>query len=210
MAKVKGPLFSLGATQQLGKTLVYFPWKGLNVVRSYVIPTNPQTDLQIAQRARLTTMVAAVHTAMALSVQPLNTADQTAYSAWATIKGIIMTWFNTVVKIGIDCLVDGKGWTIYHDGSVPFKDKDDFRPRVLLNDDGETRIAAGRFYLGTSRTNLIHSKEATVVTGVVVELLAAAGFDGLTAKTKYFWQFRPDEDDPCEGADSGIYSAYAE
>ncbi|GAH96000.1 unnamed protein product, partial [marine sediment metagenome] len=37
MAKLKGPLFSLGASQQLGKALVFFGWKGLDVVREYVI-----------------------------------------------------------------------------------------------------------------------------------------------------------------------------
>ncbi|GAH95617.1 unnamed protein product [marine sediment metagenome] len=210
MAKLKGPLFSLGATQQIAKTLVYFPWKGLNVVREYVVPTNPDTDLQKAQRAKLRTMVAAVHTTQARAAQPLNSVDQTAYSALASVKGFIMTWFNMVVKLGIDCLVDEKGYTIYCDGSVPFKGIADFRPRLVLEDDGVTRIADGKFYLGTTRTNLIHSEAAQVTTGVVVELTGTNGFSGLTAGTKYYWQFRPDEDDPCEGADSGIYSAVAE
>ncbi|GAI75819.1 unnamed protein product, partial [marine sediment metagenome] len=46
MAKLKGPLFSLGASGALGEAVVYFPWKGLNVVREYVIPSNPKTDPQ--------------------------------------------------------------------------------------------------------------------------------------------------------------------
>src|SRR3972149_2455449 len=38
MAKLKAPLLSFGASGKLADTLVYFPWKGLAVVRSYVIP----------------------------------------------------------------------------------------------------------------------------------------------------------------------------
>ena len=33
MAKLHGPLFSLDARGQLGKTLVYSIWKGLNILK---------------------------------------------------------------------------------------------------------------------------------------------------------------------------------
>ena len=45
-AKVEGPLFSLEARGQVGKALVYFPWKGRHVVRGYVSPANPKSALQ--------------------------------------------------------------------------------------------------------------------------------------------------------------------
>ncbi|KKM06256.1 hypothetical protein LCGC14_1745880, partial [marine sediment metagenome] len=50
MAKLKGPLFSLGASGQIAKALVYFPWKGLNLVREHVVPSNPNTTGQVTQR----------------------------------------------------------------------------------------------------------------------------------------------------------------
>ncbi|GAH56681.1 unnamed protein product, partial [marine sediment metagenome] len=65
-------LMSLGASGQLGKALVFFPWKGLNVVREYVVPANPDTDLQGTQRGYLTTMVDAIHAAQALDPWPLD------------------------------------------------------------------------------------------------------------------------------------------
>lgn len=40
MAKVTGPLHSDGASGTLGKSIVFFGWKGLNVVRSWVVPKN--------------------------------------------------------------------------------------------------------------------------------------------------------------------------
>jgi len=49
MAKLKAPLMSLGASGALGKALVFFGWKGLDVVREYVIPANPKTTAQNTQ-----------------------------------------------------------------------------------------------------------------------------------------------------------------
>jgi len=41
MAKVNAPLFSFNASGKLANSLVYFAWKGLDVVRSYIVPANP-------------------------------------------------------------------------------------------------------------------------------------------------------------------------
>ncbi len=209
MAKLKAPLLSLGASGQIAKTLVYFPWKGINAVREYVIPSNPKTAPQLTQRSYVTTMVAAIHTTQARANYPLVSADQVAYSALAAAKGKIITWFNQAVKLGIDGLVAGKGVTVYSWGMIVDLDKDDFRPRIYINDDAITQIAAGTFYLGTSKTNLIQSIPAIIDPGVRADLADTTGFSGLTAGTKYYWQFRPDPGDPCAGADSGIYHAVA-
>lgn len=208
MAKLKAPLMSLGAAGQIGKTLVFFGWKGINAVREYVIPANPDTTLQQTQRGYVTTLVAAVHTAQASATNPLDSDDQVAYSALAQAKGKIMTWFNMAVKLGLDALRLADGYTIYRDGRMADLDKDDFRPRLNVTDDTVLKVADGKFYLGTSKTNLVHSEVANVTPGVIVDLAVASGFSGLTAGKKYYWQFRPDAADPCEGSDSGIYYAY--
>jgi hypothetical protein len=46
MAKVNGPLYSMGASGKLGDAMVFFGWKGINVVRNYVIPTNKMSASQ--------------------------------------------------------------------------------------------------------------------------------------------------------------------
>jgi hypothetical protein len=53
MALVNGPLFSLEASGQLGKAIVYSKWKGRAYVREYVVPTNPRTLDQVIQRGNL-------------------------------------------------------------------------------------------------------------------------------------------------------------
>lgn len=209
MAKVKAPLLSFKASGQIAKALVYFNWKGLNVVRSHVVPTNPDTTLQQTQRGYVTTIVDAIHDAQAEANHPLDEVDQIAYAQLAATLGRVMTWFNMACKLGMDALRVPDGYCVYRDGLLGDTDKDDFRPTVYMTDNGVLEVADGHFYLGSSPTNLNQSEPATVVEGVSANLGVAAGFSGLTAEKKYFWQFRPDGADPCEGSDSGIYYGYA-
>ena len=53
MAKVTGPLFSLGARGKLGQAIVFSAWKGINVVREYLIPANPKSADQGDRRTIL-------------------------------------------------------------------------------------------------------------------------------------------------------------
>lgn len=50
MAKVTGPLFSISASGKIADAMVYFGWKGINVVRGFVIPSNPMSSGQGDQR----------------------------------------------------------------------------------------------------------------------------------------------------------------
>lgn len=50
MAKITGPLLSLGASGSLAKTLVYSKWKGRLYTRRHVIPANPQSTAQTLTR----------------------------------------------------------------------------------------------------------------------------------------------------------------
>lgn len=46
MSKVTAPLLSFGAKGQIGKTMVNSKWRGINYVRQYVVPANPNTLAQ--------------------------------------------------------------------------------------------------------------------------------------------------------------------
>jgi hypothetical protein len=52
-AKVTGPLYSMGASGKIGDAMVFFGWKGLNVVRQWVTPVNKQSADQGDVRIRL-------------------------------------------------------------------------------------------------------------------------------------------------------------
>jgi len=53
MAKVQGPLYSMSASGKIGDAIVFFGWKGLNVVREWLVPTNKQSAAQGNQRTML-------------------------------------------------------------------------------------------------------------------------------------------------------------
>ena len=210
MAKLNAPLFSFSASGKLAGALVFFGWKGINVVRQYVVPSNPKTAAQTTHRGYLTAAVAMVHTAQARALTPLGSDDQVAYSALAAVKGIIMTWFNMAVKLWVDGMVAGKVPCIYSGGVVQVKTAAAITCEIYLNEGTGSTLAAGKFYFGSSKTNLIHSKAAVVGAGASAYLSAVDCSAFLTAGTKYYLQFRPDSGDGCEGADSGIYSFVAE
>lgn len=53
MAKVDGPLLSIGARGKIADVMVFFPWKGRNVVRMWLKPTQKNSTLQGYVRAAM-------------------------------------------------------------------------------------------------------------------------------------------------------------
>lgn len=206
MAKLKAPLLSFGASGAIAKTLVFFPWKGLDAVREYVVPSNPQTAAQTTQRGYLRDAVDAIHAALAQAADPLDEDDTTAYSVLGTTRPTPRTWFNEVVKLWVDVEVAANTPCIYSNGTISDPTHDSFDCIMTLREETGSTLAAGKFYFGKSKTALIHSAAATVVAGTSVALSNEDLSAFLTAGEKYYMQFRPDSGDGCEGAVSGIYS----
>jgi len=46
MAKVSGPLMSMSASGKIADSIVFFGWKGVNVVRQWLKPANPKSEKQ--------------------------------------------------------------------------------------------------------------------------------------------------------------------
>ena len=196
MAKLKAPLLSLGASGQLGKALVFFGWKGLDVVREYVIPANPQTTAQTTQRGYLTDIVDKIHAAQGSATHPLTALDVRAYALLASVVQAATTWFNQCVRDGVNQLIAGLREAVYSGGVVtPSTDQ-------LTIEVWNIGIAptAGKFWYGTSKTALLTGIDSTPVGGS-----NAAIITGLTTGVKYFMQFRPTAPASLVGTRSGIY-----
>ncbi|MBA7579051.1 hypothetical protein ES708_20917 [subsurface metagenome] len=196
MAKLKAPLLSFGASGAIAKAVVYFPWKGLNVAREYVIPSNPKTTLQTTQRGYLTAAVLGIHTAQADPTNPLDSQDASAYALYGSLEPTPRTWFNQAVKDWIDQKVATKLPCLCSAMTLT-PGSEQLGISLYL---WEATCVAGKFYYGTSKSALINSEEAVIATQE-----ATATIIDLTAGVKYFVQFRPDPADPAEGARSGIY-----
>lgn len=200
MAKLNAPLFSFQASGQLAKALVYFGWKGLNVVRSYVVPANPQSAAQTVQRDFLKDAVAAIHSAQAHDTHPMAALDIAAYAALGSIYPTPRTWFNTLCKQWIDQKVAGKipgvfTWANVDPGDTVIELRADFFEESSTPTDG-------KIYWGKSRTALVNSADWTIA-----ELLTGKDITGLTNGVKYFFQFRITTPSTFAGTNSGIFTA---
>jgi len=153
MAKVEAPLFSFGARGKLGNALVYFPWKGLNVVRTYAVPANPSSAAQQTQRARMSAAVTDWHDAGLIAL------DVTAWDRHAATRPSSMSGFNSFVKDHVDLQVGGDtpemgfAATVVDDGDDTF---------TMTIDEAGTATAVNLKW-GTSPTALINTEVATEV-----------------------------------------------
>lgn len=183
MAKLKAPLLSLGASGAIGKSLVFFGWKGIDAVREFVIPSNPKTTAQNTQRGYLAAAVAAIHAAQAAAVSPLVAIDAAAYALYGSTFPTPRTWFNQITQRWLLASVNGEVAAIYADGT--FADPATGEITLTLFNH-QTADQAGFMVCGTSKTSLI-----TAVAADGVASVHSGVFTGLTKGVKYFFQFRP-------------------
>ena len=174
---------SLGASGALGNALVFFDWKGLDVVREYVIPANPKTDAQNTHRAILTAAVAAIHATEAHAAKPLLPIDKAAYALLGSCEPTPRTWFNQIVGDWIVAVRNAEKRQIHVQGT--FSDPAPGQITITTYNHQEAS-QAGFFFCGTSKTALTKKVAANGVANVHTGV-----FTGLTSRTKYYFQFRP-------------------
>ncbi|MBA7538534.1 hypothetical protein ES705_37832 [subsurface metagenome] len=198
MAKLKAPLLSLGASGAIGKTIVYFGWKGLDCAREYVVPSNPKTEPQNTQRGYVIAAVAAIHDAQVAVASPLIEVDKSAYALYGTTFPTPRTWFNQVIQRWLLAEVNGEVAAIYAAGA--FEDVGAGATTITIFNH-QTADQAGFMVCGTSKTAML---KAVAADGVASEQIGV--FTGLTKGVKYFFQFRPTKvSDDKYVARSGIY-----
>jgi len=91
MAKTTAPLLSMGASGQIGETLVASKWKGRAYMRRYVTPSNPQTAEQTLTRNCFSFLQSVFKVAPPLFVE--------AWQAYAV--GKVMTDRNAFTKFNL-------------------------------------------------------------------------------------------------------------
>ncbi|GAH95296.1 unnamed protein product [marine sediment metagenome] len=156
MAKLKAPLFSFGASGAIGKSLVYFGWKGIDVVREYVVPVNPKSTKQMTQRNLLTAAVKEFHDA------GYDDDDITAWKLFASTFPTPRTAFNAMVRAHLMCALGGGDWIRFHDVTV------------TPGDPGESTVTCK-----TDATEVLHVRclygysKSSVVGGVFADTIVA-------------------------------------
>lgn len=150
MAKLTAPLFSFNARGQLAKTLVYSGWKGIDDVRSYVVPANPRSADQQTQRGYFTDGVDLWHDV------GLDEDDVTAWNRAAANAPRPQSGFNAFVASVIALRKSGlakAALAMGFDGSIA--DSGAGQVDFSVEEDGSAVSVA--FLWGYSPTSLINS-----------------------------------------------------
>lgn len=178
MAIVRTPFVSFGASGKLAKTLVAFNWKGLDVMREYVVPTNPRTADQVTQRTLFTTMVFSWRNYFT------NAAMRSAWNVLATILPDPMSGFNAQMRnMLLNALVDP-------DASYAFDAvaaSGTVATFGMLNiDDGSTGDETGDFevWAGIRAASLLKVEDVAIVTGNVVTTSLGSSGDIIYVKLR--------------------------
>lgn len=191
MAKVTMPLGGVRARGKLGNTLVFFPWKGINCARIYVIPANPNTAAQQAQRTKMKNAVDAYHDAN------YNDADIVAWRRFAGVQSKPMTQFNIMVKRHVEVVLEGDTWVPIFQGVIT-SGGGGIIHIVVQSTEGKTikvRFGTSPSYMPTV---------ATLDDDTGGEFSDDLG--GLTVGVTYFLQIYNDTAN--EGGETGVYAFY--
>jgi len=115
---------SMDARGQLGKTLVFLGWKGIKSARSYVVPANPRSTGQVAQRGLLSAAVALYHSVAKVA------ADIAALNLAASLQSMPMSGFNWFCKQYIALIATADAVTVVYGQSVIENESGGFKMHV--------------------------------------------------------------------------------
>lgn len=188
MAKVTSPLFSMSASGQLGKSLVYMTWKGVKDVRTYVVPANPKSGGQQLQRGYMTSAVTAWHHS------GFSALDVTAWNAAALAIKAVASGFNIFTKYFIAAMIAGHTWTPLTQVDISAVTTTTATVKANVASD-----KTGKLYLGTSSTSML-----VPFTGTFLGSEYTFSLTGLSASTKYFFYII--NTSTGEAARSGVYT----
>jgi hypothetical protein len=187
MAKTIAPLFSLGASGQIGKTLVYMTWKGIKDVRQYVIPANPRTAGQQAQRSRFSDAVTAWHE------DGYSAPDVSAWNRYATGSKIAASGFNMFTRFKVAGALALHTWTPLTKVITSAITTTGATVTVSTSAD-----MTGKLFLGTSPTSLLVPFAGTFLVDHYTFTVT-----GLLPGTRYYFYVR--NTSVGEAARTGVY-----
>lgn len=161
MAKVRTPLLSFGASGKLARTLTFFAWKGIDVAREYVIPTNPRTSAQTTQRDLFTACVYAWRNYVT------DSAVRAAWNLLASAGKYAMSGFNRFQQSTLHILGPDPDASYATAVAAAAGNTVDFTMSNM--DDGATGDEAGNFevWVGDKATNLLKFEDQTISTGTI-------------------------------------------
>jgi hypothetical protein len=160
----------MGASGQIGKTLVAFTWKGLNVMRGHVVPANPRTQAQQDHRNIWKACVYVWRNTFNVTIM------RTAWNLAALVSGIAQSGFNIAMQAMVKMALTNPDASFATTCVATTAYKANFTMKNI--DDGATGDEAGDFavWSGTAAGSLLSIGVGTITAGVI--LTPALGIAG--------------------------------
>ena len=162
MAKLTGPLFSLGASGTIAKTITFGKWKGIPTARQRVVPSNPDTTDQQTQRGFFATCVSFWRGFLT------GVDGKSSWNTDATASGKAQSGFNAFTSAA------AKLQAVDNDASMVIgltsSAVDTVTFDTLNIDAGDTGDEAGDFTLnvGSTTTQMLDSYTVAIVAGELI------------------------------------------
>ena len=171
MAKVNAPLLSFGASGQIGRSIVFSVWKGISTARQFVVPSNPNTTDQQAQRGLMTDIVNAWRR------PALTAALRTAWDLLASSKALAMSGFNLFTSNLV--MLAAEDPDASYASAVASTVQDSVQISMINIVDGLIGDETGNFQIiyGSDPANMVASASAAIVTGSLSFNATSGGFE---------------------------------
>lgn len=161
MAKITSPLLSLGASGTIGDTITFGKWKGINTARQRVVPSNPKSAGQVAQRLIMSSIVSFWRGFLT------GPQGKIAWNRDASQSGKAQSGFNAFTSAATRIAAQDVDASMVIGCDDPAPTACLFQAKNL--DDGANGDEAGNFTLnyGSSITQMLGTKTATISAGAL-------------------------------------------
>lgn len=191
MAIQESLLFGRGSKGTIGKQITMYPLKGQQVARIRVIPTNPNTAAQQAQRAILTKVVGEYHTA------GLTDDDLSAYNRWASASYRTQSGYNRFSSERIGWYKAGDDESILKNVTITYASA----TTATVDCDLATGNSATVYY-GTSKT----SQPSTQAMTDDADGTFSATLSGLSTGVQYYLYILYKDTTDAQSMRTGLYA----
>jgi hypothetical protein len=172
MAKVVGPLFSVDASGKLADSIVFMKWRGINTVRQYARPSNPNTADQQAVRTAFQDTVE--------DYQGLAGADKAAWILRA--QGLPKSGFNLLMGLSIKAKTEIDDFNLLKDVAAdPSGGTGNTEAEISVT---PKYAGTARVLYGTKAGSYFNEEEITLT----AETPSTVVLTGLNEDTKYFYR----------------------
>lgn len=188
MAKVTGPLMSIDARGKLANAIVFMGWRGINTVRQWVKPANPNSAAQQAIRGDFSDAVT-LH-------KSLPADDKAAWSAKAA--GLSLSGYNMFIRKVVNALQASKAWALLSSIAAANTDANSF-------DVEGTSDNAALVHVDVGTSPGVYNQTFDEAAGRGAPGAFTVAITGLQATTKYYFRVYVTETGGLAG-ESGEYS----